>query len=266
MTEQDPARLPLSPEDAPGSWEAEPIAEALGVPAEPRVDQLFGESVRFRVGPTPGTEVEIFPAARTVRITGDTLALSLFQQAPPTLTPEGVLFDHSTTTAQRQLSVSADGTIHLVYEPNPQRHRMPQDTPLSARQRLRRLDTDDAPSDDSVAPNEAFQIPPDDDETKGKEERIRLAGRLGTNVRFRTTRSGKTIASFALAIREDDGSTRWQDVLLFNERAEKLRSGQAPQKGQYCEVVGYRHEKEVKGKDGKVRTVEEIYAVAVKPR
>jgi single-stranded DNA-binding protein len=95
---------------------------------------------------------------------------------------------------------------------------------------------------------------------------VRLTGRLGTDVRYRTTRNGKTVASFALAIKQDNGSTRWQDVLVFNERADKLRAGAAPKKGQFCEVIGYVHQKEVKGKDGAVRTVEELYAVVVKAR
>lgn len=104
------------------------------------------------------------------------------------------------------------------------------------------------------------------DAGKETEERIRLAGRLGTEIRYRTTRSGKLIASFPIAITQDDGTVRWQDVLLFGDKAARLRDGDAPKRGQYTEVVGYLHQKHVKNKDGTTRLVEEVYGVVVKPR
>jgi single-stranded DNA-binding protein len=121
--------------------------------------------------------------------------------------------------------------------------------------------------DDATAPQEASQpSSPQSAERQEQQERIQLAGRLGTDIRYRTTRSGKLIAKFPLAIKQEDGSTKWKDVKVFGERAAKLQAGDQLRRGQYTEITGYVHQREVTRKDGTTRTVEEIYAVVVKPR
>ena len=266
MTERTPPPVPPGSADIPGSAPSEPAADFLQVTPEPWVDDLIGEGVRYRLGSSPSTEIDVFPTQQTVRIIGDAFSLRLFHQDPPTLSPEGMQFDQVTQGARRQVFVSPEGMVSLDYDPNPERPRMPQDAALPVRQRMSRSPVDDIPGDDSGVTDTASETLSQNTEIQSDKERMHLAGRLGTEVRFRTTRNNKTVASFALAIKHDDGSTQWHDVLVFNERAEKLRAGQTPQKGQFCEVVGYRHEREVKGKGGTKRTIEEIYAVVVKPR
>ena len=257
-----------APEAAPlaSPWEPEAIAEVLGSPAEPRVDHLHGQGVRFRLGDPPKTELELFPATHTVRLTGEDLQLSLFGQEAPALAPEGVVFELRDQPERRWLSVSPTGATTLVYNPGvPARLETAQDALTIEKRPITPYQEEEPLLDDATAPQEASPPPsPQVADRQQQQERVQLAGRLGTDIRYRTTRSGKLIAKFPLAIKEDDGTTTWKDVLLFGDRAGRLREGNAPTKGKFVEVVGYVHEREVKGKDGTTRTVSEIYAVVVK--
>lgn len=100
--------------------------------------------------------------------------------------------------------------------------------------------------------------------TAPKRERLTLNGRVGAAPSFRTTASGLLIARFPIAIHLDDNQTRWQTVVAFGAKAERLR--EALQKGQLVEVVGYAHDRQVTKRDGAVKNVNEIYAAAVRTR
>ena len=65
---------------------------------------------------------------------------------------------------------------------------------------------------------------------------------------------------------QEDGSTTWERIVAFNERATRLQGEQGPKKGQYVEIIGYRHERQEQGRDGRVRRIQEIYAVVIKQR
>jgi single-stranded DNA-binding protein len=61
----------------------------------------------------------------------------------------------------------------------------------------------------------------------------------------------------------EDGKARYETVLVFGERVaavEQLR------KGDPVEVIGYLHEREVTGHDGKRKPRCEAYATVVRPR
>ncbi len=259
MTER-PNPTPLPAEGA-NSWDAAAIADTLDARAEPHLDPLHGRGSRLQIGLPADLNLELFPTSQIVRLRTPKLSLSLVQEQEPRFAPRGVIFE----APQRVLSISSAGDVLLRLDRPPVRE-TPSEPLDSAEESMTREREEAGLLDDSTAPDGPFQSPMTERQMKEHATRIQLAGRLGTNVRFRTTAKGTTIASFALAIREDDGSTRWQDVLMFAERAENLRAGEAPTKGQYCEVVGYPHQREVKGKDGTIRIVEEIYAVVVKPR
>lgn len=261
MTERSHPTPP--PERDPTGWDAEKIAETLGTSAEPRLDALHGQGLRYRLGEPPGTELELFPAARTIRLTSPELQLHLAEQDAPHLAPEGVIFE----TPHRLLVVTPAGAVTLRAEPVPAAPpRTAQDAPDVAERPNTSQQAGEPLPDDSTAPQDIPQIvsatrAPEQPE----QERVTLAGRLGTDIRYRTTRNGKLIAAFPLAIKQDDGTTRWQDVLLFGERAAKLRAGTPPKRGHYTEVIGYVHHRTITGKDGSHRTVTEIYAVALRP-
>ena len=97
-------------------------------------------------------------------------------------------------------------------------------------------------------------------------QRLTLAGRVGATPVFRTPPKGTLVARFPLGVKDaaDLDTTTWHTVLAFNERAEKVRT--SVKKGAAVEVVGYRHTREAQTKDGKRRTIEEIYATVGKVR
>ncbi len=77
------------------------------------------------------------------------------------------------------------------------------------------------------------------------------------------------VGRFPLAVHREDGHTDWHTVLAFGSRAEQLQrrvsSGELI-RGREVDVVGYRYVNERPGKDGTLRQVQEVYAVAVKKR
>lgn len=93
--------------------------------------------------------------------------------------------------------------------------------------------------------------------------RINLTGRLGTEVMVGQTPKGQALGRFALAVAMEDGVARYETVMVFGER---VRTVQELRKGQAVEIVGYVHEREVSGRDGKKRTRREVYATVVRTR
>jgi hypothetical protein len=95
--------------------------------------------------------------------------------------------------------------------------------------------------------------------------RVQLAGRLGQNPTLRTTPNGVLVARFPLGVKDQDdvNTTHWHTVLAFRARAEQVRD--QLHRGDAVEVVGYRHERTVPGRNGP-RTVAEIYATLIKRR
>ncbi len=261
MTERQPVprREPVA---MPAAWDATAIGEVLGVPAEPRVDGLHGAGVRFRFDQSPSVEVELFPAAQVVRVTGEDIQLSLFRQEPPRLASDGVIFA-STHHPDCWLAITATGATTLRLAPAAQVTEPPSTPPSPTEQRTT-PDARPAPVlDDPVTPEGGIR--PGLPETGEDQGRVRFGGRLGTDVRFRETKRGVLVAAFPVAVITDDGATRWEQVIAFNERAAQLRAADGPSKGRYVEVIGYRHIRHQKGRDGRVRRVEEVYAVHTSP-
>src|SRR5439155_1644155 len=62
---------------------------------------------------------------------------------------------------------------------------------------------------------------------KEQQPRVNVFGRVGALPRFRTTPNGRLIASFPLAVREAEDKTTWHAIVVFDERAEKLREALA---------------------------------------
>ena len=96
-------------------------------------------------------------------------------------------------------------------------------------------------------------------------ERVTLTGRLGQNPRLRTTPKGTLVAQFPLGVKDETDLTKttWHQVLAFQKRAEQVRD--RLKKGDAVEVIGYRHERTIPGRNGP-RTVAQIYATVVTPR
>lgn len=98
-----------------------------------------------------------------------------------------------------------------------------------------------------------------------EQERVTLTGRLGQDPTVRTTRNGVLVARFPLGVKDETDLTKtiWHHVLAFRDRAAWVRD--TLHRGDAVEVIGYRHEREIPGRNGP-RTVEEINATVVKQR
>jgi single-stranded DNA-binding protein len=96
------------------------------------------------------------------------------------------------------------------------------------------------------------------------QERVNLLGRIGHAPQYRTTPKGTLVASFSLGVHPEPGQTDWHRIVLFGDRAEKLRE-KGLGKGDEVQVVGYPHERErTNQQTGETKTVTEIYAAVVK--
>lgn len=111
----------------------------------------------------------------------------------------------------------------------------------------------------------ATESPPPPSRESKEQERVQLAGRLGQNPTIRVTPKGTLVAKFPLGVKDnpDIEQTTWHTVLAFQKRAEQARDQLT--KGDVVEVIGYRHQRDLPGRNGP-RTVEEIYATVLKKR
>ena len=66
------------------------------------------------------------------------------------------------------------------------------------------------------------------------------------------------------ALADPDARENYALVLAFRDRAQWIRDTLT--KGMPVEVIGYLHEREIPRRDGTCRTIQEIYATAIKPR
>ena len=91
-----------------------------------------------------------------------------------------------------------------------------------------------------------------------------LSGRLGSVVTYGHTPKGQPKAHFMLGVHtptETGVETDWREILTFGERVTQLQ-GLNLVKGDAARVIGYIHRHE-EVKNGKTKTVEEVYAVAI---
>lgn len=278
-----PERPPPSSE-APASddWPLEQLATQLDAEREPVSDPAFGPGERLLVGPDDALALELYPASGALRLTSGHSRIELFQQAVPSLQDDLLLFSRDHGDEEVQLAVDRQGTIALRVLPYAASEAIQEaisaslDAPMD---QVAETDesVDSGPSssledDDSTAVEGTDQQLPADvherntetDEEQEPQPRLTITGRLGRNPHFRTTRNGVTVASFPVAVLEDDGSTSWHRVVAFRERAERLRD--QLKSGDRVEVIGYLHERERQTRDGSSRIVEELYAAVIKPR
>jgi hypothetical protein len=96
------------------------------------------------------------------------------------------------------------------------------------------------------------------------QERVRFSGRLGAPPVFRTTAKGRFVARLAVAERmEGEEKPTWHTVFAFDERARRLQA-KGLSRGAAVEVIGYEHVRTGKTREGKPKTVTEIYAVGLR--
>jgi hypothetical protein len=291
MAEHEPHSAPL---------DDQAIAEALGTRSATIRDVAYGEGVRYSVG-RGDARLEVFPRTGVTRFTAQDVRVELFGSAITEVSSGGVEFSRPQPGQDASLTVVPGGGIVFTLVAGGERRPViatePDVSPTSpSPPKAPRVNAPETPKEPRSATADTFGPPPGvegpdapqvvrepsplaapaDRETnpqrtgaETEQERIALTGRLGRDPAFRTTKTGSLVARFPLAVHREDGHTDWHTVLAFGPRAEQLQrrvaAGELTQ-GREVDVVGYRHVNERPGKDGALRRVQEIYAVAVKKR
>jgi single-strand DNA-binding protein len=208
------------------------IAAALEADTTDIVDVALGDGWRLALGPTGVRSLELFPNTRTARLSTEDVQLTVYRVVEPTV--DGAAVTISTQHQNSRLTVEASGSVALEIGDNFQVQ-------------------EPAPDRRGERDNEHEQ-----------RERLTLSGRVGQNPRFKTTQKGTLVAQFPVAVRDDEQQTTWHRVVAFGDRAEKVR--ETVQRGQAVEVVGYRHTRTSRTRDGKETTIVEVYATVVRTR
>jgi hypothetical protein len=257
--------------ESTSSWDQEAVGKSLNSEAGAVGDVAFGEGYSYHVGEQHVTCVEIFPQAQTVRLTTHAARIELFRQGPPTLTQEGVIFSQEYEQQSLHLTLSSTGEVSLALTLAPSSNAVEQSViTMASFEGIKEPLTGEQPLSGHSAPftghlEQQSTAPVDQEQTADeKQQRITLTGRVGKVPHLRTTKGGKTIATFPVAVHQEDGSTTWHTVVAFDERAQKLH--ETLTKGQSVQVIGYLHEREAKTKGGQPKIVQEVYAAVVKQR
>jgi hypothetical protein len=208
------------------------IAAALEADTTDIVDVALGDGQRLALGTSGVRSLELFPNSRTARLSTEDVQLTVYRVVEPTA--DGSTITIITERQYSRLTVEASGSVGLEIGDSLQ----PQEP---------------TPGRTGELNNEHEQ-----------RERLTLSGRVGQNPRFKTTQKGTLVAQFPIAVRDDDQQTTWHRVVAFGDRAEKVR--ETVQRGQAVEVVGYRHTRTSRARDGKETTIEEVYATVIRTR
>ena len=264
MTEHEP---PIArPAETP-SWDVEAIAQALQSPTEERTDRAFGAGVRLRLGPEQTTELELFPTAGVVRLTGPHLHAALFDQDhPPALGGDAMIFDAAADGWRRRLRITAAGDIALAVtrETAPGSPRMAQDAPQAAE----RPETRIGPETPATAPPVASEdpsAPPPATAPTARQPRVVFAGRLGSDPRCRTTPREILVCTFPVAEQHEGvEQPTWRTVVTFKNLAHTVQ--ETLRRGMFAEFVAYEHQKARRTRDGEARLETQYYVTAVKVR
>lgn len=255
-------------------WEFDVVAETLGAAVEPSRDVAFGAGARFQLAGETAPTLELYPASGVARLTTHAAEVTLFRQSPPGIDPEHghVCLVNDSDAERLQLMIAKTGEVTLCIAPAALGHATKDVADPEGAEMLLGPDRGipghssvaSGPPEESFSGSERQQREAQLREQESTSARLNLSGRLGRAPSFRTTRNGTLIASFPLAVRDDDGNTTWHTILTFGNRAEKLRD--QLDKGQSVQVIGYQHEREVRTKRGETKLVTEVYATVVKPR
>lgn len=260
-------RFPQHAPDKP--WLEGDVGAALDAEAQPWHDPLYGEGVGYRIGPSRAAFVAVYPAKQLLEYVDPNVILSPRRAARITAVPDAVYADLSCDDYDTAACVSRDGAFTLVSTP-----RLPlidattqevldhlereHERQLAAEWELDRQ----AAQDIDYAEDHHWQggKPPTEAPVSGrtKQPRVEFRGTLAADVRCRTTRNGKVVARFPVAV-EDEHRT----VAAFNRIAEDVctqaEAGEV-KKGDELHVVGY--ETPSLTPDGREQTV--VFAAVVK--
>jgi Single-strand binding protein family len=286
-------RRPVSPGDSLGSdaprWDPGAIGEALDISPDSQTFPLPSPTASAEdtglglvFGDPPRAVLELYPSQRRLQLRVPGLRLELDGIDPPTIGPEGVVFERTSPTHALWLSLGRSGELALHSTPvTPVIAEGPSTAPDAADDANRPFggsDPERPVAGHPTAREEGSDVALPATEADGKEERqerVKVFGRLATDVRFKARPNGRLIGEFVLTERLDEEHTRWHKVAAFdNPQAERFVASKLRQlvdagelgKGRPASVVGYVHRTERQKRDGTTTTEEQIYAVAISPR
>ncbi len=276
--------------------EDQAIAEALHTRSASVRDVAYGEGRQYSLGRGDAL-LEIYPRTGVTRLTTNDARVELFGSAAAQVSGSGVEFSRTSPGRDVSLTVVPGGGIvftlvaggertpQVAAEP-PEPLAPPLSPPTPSASAPETAQEPRSGTDDTSVPPPAVRAkaPPATREptsspaagepasskqqttttAETEQERIALTGRLGRDPSFRTTKTGSLVARFPLAVHREDGHTDWHTVLAFGSRAEQLQRRVSSGELIQGREVGYPHVNERPGKDGKLRQVQEVYAVAVK--
>lgn len=238
--ERTPRRRPQK--DLPRPWDMDSIGQVLLGVGQEAQELALGHGRRFPLGQEGTRIVEFFPQSGVVRVTTDVAQIALIGVPEPQVSPDGILIEHG----DAKLGINRDGNILFTIGSD-----KTQAEPAVPESQDTAVEVQPAPESKASEPQQA-------------KERRALMGRVGATPSFRTTPKGTLVARFPLAVHEENNTTTWHTILAFGERAEKLK--ESLKKGDAVEVIGYKHVRDTKTRDGKTKTIEEIYGVVFKNR
>lgn len=280
MSEREPR--PHVPERPAKGWDVASLAQALSTTTAPVSDLAYGEGVQLPIGAEDqAMRVELYPSAAVARLRARDAQVELHRLSAPKADDHGIVLEAQRPDERLRMTVSASGEVALVIapaQPAASTEAVANEPAPTASAEAPSSATDSTPASTPALPVTAKRTEAAKEagagrsasagqpaaEPKGQErQRVTIAGRVGAVPHFRTSPNGILICRFPLAVHHE-GQTIWHSVLAFGARAEKLR--ETLKKGQEVEIVAYIHHRERRARAGGTRTVEELYAVAVRSR
>jgi hypothetical protein len=243
--------------------------------------------MHFPLGPQQTSNLELFPAAGVVRITGPDLQLTLFgQEHPPTIAASGLVFVRS-GPAHRSLALSYEGTLTLVSTPpaDPaEGARMASDSPTASQRREGHLSAEEGLTDDSQARGDLLVRPvpipvdhvidapaPAVRSAKERPGHGRLEGNLVADPVFRvSSQQQRELAIFVVAQHYTDAQGELQTIyhkcVAFNSERKRLADQVRDQahQGDAIVVHGVWHDVPIRTRDGSEKRERQLWAYGLK--
>jgi len=230
-----------TPQNAHG-WEIDEAARVLRAHVTNRQHPLFGPGSRlsFDEKASPRTRLDLYPERLVARFHSSVIRLDLINVWSVRAAEEQVILGAGTREVESQTLIYPSGEASFAL--------------------LRQSQPTTPPAEQSMKTEAASAAADSPDSDELRADRVVFTGRLGRSVTLRTTARGRIVGRVPLAVHQGE-MTIWHNLLFFDEAAEKAAAELT--KGAMVTVIGYRHVRDVTGRDGITKQVEEIYAASV---
>ena len=232
-------------------WDIKSITETLKISGEPVSDFMRGDGVVLSY-PSNDARLELYPEKFAMRFRVGHLRLDMTDVIGLSATKHGLQISAGQSDTPTIFTLRPDGSVTVAVKKTSQPR-----TQVATEQSST---PSEAPSQGVVA-TDTPRIA--EKEPEAEKDRVTLTGRVGREPSSRTTPNGRLVVRVPLAVHEGE-ETKWHQLVFFDDLAKKVAD--TTHKGALVSVIGYRHTREVKTKDGRKREVEEIYGATLQPR